>query len=327
MRRIHAALVITACAAAACTTDRRDPVDVEVRGVVTGLVWVDRNANESRDGGDGPAEDARVVLRRTQTGPAVASGVTAASGEFIVRDVPVGDYTVTIDGASVGDSLSVLRIDSARVRVIASDTPFVEVALTYPSYSLAEARTLPEDTRIRIEAVLLNRWTTFGDSTFHLRDSSGALRVVRFPSNSTLAEGDSVRFLATTTTRTGQVVFKDALGIRLEPGAGSPEPVIVSTMAAADAGTLDAELVRISGAVIQDTVRIAGEFVIVADDGSGAVNILLDRDNAAFDAAFRAGAAPGAVIDATGLLVPREPAGDMWLLKPRAPGDIDILPI
>lgn len=311
---------------AACTTDRRDPIDVEVKGAVAGLVWADRNANESRDGGDAPVENARVVVRRTATGPAVASAETESTGEFVVRDVPVGDYTVTVDPASVGDSLEVLFIDSTHVRVIAADTPLVEIALTNPMYTLAEARDLPEDTRIRVEAVLLNRWSTFGDSTLHLRDATGALRVVRFLPNSSLTEGDSVRFLGTITTRAGQVVLKETLGIRLSTGSQSPDPVLVATADASDAGPLDAELVRITAAVIQDTTRTAGEFTIVADDGSGPVSIVLDRNNASFDEGFRASAAPGAIIDATGLLVPLDPAGAIWLLKPRAPDDVNILP-
>lgn len=86
--------------------------------------------------------------------------------------------------------------------------------------------------------------------------------------------------------------------------------------ATADGGALDAALVRVDNATITDTATVAGDVVLTVDDGSGAMEIVLDRDVGFILALL----GPTVVIDATGLLVPT--GSGSWQLKPRSRGDL-----
>src|SRR5690606_34743027 len=100
-----------------------------------------------------------------------------------------------------------------------------------------------------------------------------------------------------------------------------PEPRLVSTTVAstADAGALDAHLARVEGAsVIDSRSTITGDIVLVVDDGSGALDVTLDRDGG-----FVSAPLPGAVLDASGVLVPSAQTAGRWTLKPRSGDDID----
>jgi DNA/RNA endonuclease YhcR with UshA esterase domain len=96
--------------------------------------------------------------------------------------------------------------------------------------------------------------------------------------------------------------------------------VTTATAAAAGAGALDAELIHVESAVVQDTSRTgAGEFVLTVDDGSGPVDVVLDAQ-ITFSPQF-GGAILGSTLDVTGLLVPAT-TGTRWLLKPRQNDDL-----
>jgi hypothetical protein len=109
-------------------------------------------------------------------------------------------------------------------------------------------------------------------------------------------------------------VFVLAIGRPVPP----PEAVATGVAASADGGRLDAALARLAGITVADTVTTAAGFVLTADDGSGAVEVLLDAD-VSFDLA---GLEPAVVVDVTGVLVPS--GAGIWVLKPRSDADIVI---
>jgi hypothetical protein len=91
----------------------------------------------------------------------------------------------------------------------------------------------------------------------------------------------------------------------------------ISTKQAATAaeGTMDAALARIAGPIVAAQTRANGDRMIGVNDGSGIVDVVLDRDIAFVASQFE----PGALLQATGLLVPAP--GGAWQLKPRSVGD------
>jgi hypothetical protein len=90
--------------------------------------------------------------------------------------------------------------------------------------------------------------------------------------------------------------------------------------ASADGGKFDAALVRVFSAVVSDTARLAtGDYRFRLDDGSGAVEVILDRDSGFQFSPF----IPGVRVDVAGVLVPIASSAS-WRLKPRAQSDIVI---
>ena len=120
----------------------------------------------------------------------------------------------------------------------------------------------------------------------------------------------------------GQPVLKDVRPEVVATGVVSPapDPLTTAEAADADAGAFDAALVRVEGAIVQDTARDASaNFVIRVDDGSGTLDIVLDRDIAFF---FDPATLIGSTIAATGVLVPSEVNSAVWVLKPRRNEDV-----
>lgn len=316
------ALALTTMAVACGGDD--DGLTVDATGDVFGLVWLDRNGNARLDGNDGPVRDVRVQLVPATSGEtdgsAAYSAETVEGGEFAIRDVLVGDYRVVVDMQTVGDTLRLLRVDSARVTVEANDTSVVTVGLTFPAVPIDSARMAPIDTRLFVEGLVLTRWGTFGEASLHVRDSTGAIQAVRVQQVN-VVPGDSVRVLGVTSVQTGQPVIKDASVFLLETGVESPPPDTITTATAATAadGALDADLIHLDSAVVRDTTRnAAGEFVFTVDDGSGPVDVVLDGQ-VQFSLQFQE--VVGTILYVTGVLVPSAPGG-AWVVKPRSNSDV-----
>ncbi len=260
-----------------------------------------------------------------------------AAGEFIFTvDDGSGPVAVVLDGQIqfslsfdeiVGTILDVTGIlvpssagGSWQVRP-RSNSDLVVGPLSWPTLPIDEARDEPVDTRLIIEGLALNGWGTFGDSTVHVRDATGAIRAIRVPP-ANIAAGDSIRVVGTIASLRNQPVLTRVLLRRQEAGFQSPAPdtVATATAAAAGAGALDAELIHVENAVVQDTSRTtAGEFVFTVDDGSGPVDVVLDAQ-ILFSPQF-GGAILGSTLDVTGLLVPAA-TGTRWLVKPRQNDDL-----
>ena len=301
-------LLLSACAAG----DRI--VSVPGQGFLGGLVYLDRDGNREPGGPDQALQGVGVGLVVAGTLDTVARATSDANGGFVFGAVPVGRYTVVVPVASVfGDSLQVVRIDTADVSLGVDDTTEVNVSVSFPSYTVAEARTRPLGEKIFIEGLVLNNSPAFGDSTVHLRDTTGAIRITgtRGP---LVAAGDSVRFLGTVAALNGQPVIENGQATILQI-VGLPVAIGVLTFSAASAqGDLDAELVRIVDATIaDDTATVNGDYQFTVDDGSGPVLVVLDQDvgfTTPRDLYF-----PGEVIYAVGVLVPT--GSGAWVLKPR----------
>ena len=310
---------VLAFALVACDSGSR-VTEITATGGVKGVTYIDRNGNGVLETViDVPLQGVAVKVAPFGTNAGEARAVSNVLGSFVVQSLNVGEYSVTVDNATVPDSLRVTRIDSTKVRVSAADTPTVVISLSYPTFTVRAARQQQTGKRVFIEGVTLNSWTTFGDSTLHVQDTSGVLRITRVaavPVNS----GTRVRVLGTTDLRDGQRTLTDANVFSLA-SAQLPAPTGVTTLVAskADGGKLDAALVSISNAqILAAVVTTAGDVLLTVTDGSGVLEVLIDRNTGISPTPY----APGANLTATGILVPGDKAGE-WQLKPRAVSDLN----
>ena len=319
-------ILALALLASGCEDGDTDPVALDATGEVEALVWLDRNGSGELEGTDLPVPDVTVHLMARHGATPLYSATSNAAGEVRFHDVPVGDYRAVVAEETAGDTIRVLSVDSADVRVTADDTTLVVIGFSFPAVTVDSARQAPVETRLIIEGLALNGWATFADSTVHVRDSTGAIRAVRVPPMG-VAVGDSIRMLGTVRSRSGQPVLQDVSVFLLRTGSESPpaEPVTASQARLADDGRLDAALIRLDSVVIRDTTRNAlGEIVLTVEDASGLASVLLDRD-ISFQLSFPS-VIIGSILEVTGLLVPGETAGE-WVVKPRGRTDIVIGPL
>jgi hypothetical protein len=292
-------------------------VSIPGQGFVAGLVYLDLDGDREPGGPDQALPGVGVRLVVAGTLDTLARATSDANGGFVFGAVPVGQYTVVVPEAPVfGDSLQVVRIDTADVSLGVNDTTEVGVSVSYPSYTVAEVRALPLGEKIFVEGLALNNSPAFGDSTVHLRDTTGAIRVMgtRGP---LVAVGDSVRFLGRVAARNGQPVIENGQATIIQI-VGPPASIGVTTAeaATANAGVLDAELVRfVNGTIADDTTTTAnGDYQFTVDDGlGGAVLVVLDQDVGFTD--MRTLYVPGVVLAGVGVLVPA--GSGSWVLKPR----------
>jgi DNA/RNA endonuclease YhcR with UshA esterase domain len=171
-----------------------------------------------------------------------------------------------------------------------------------------------------VRGIALNGWSTFGDSTVHVRDSTGALRAIRV-AGSPVATGDSVRVLGRSAQLQGDRVLTDAT-IFVVGSAAEPLPIPLPTADAATArtGNLAAELVSVSKARVLDARQLAsGDVRLQVDDGSGVLEVLIDRHaGITSDEPILV----GAQVEVTGVLVPL--TSGRWQLKPRSTADFEV---
>jgi hypothetical protein len=264
---------------------------------------------------------ARVALLTAGTRDTVRTLITGAGGLATFDAVPVGEYTIAVTQASIGDSIQVAAIDSANVRVTATGgDQSVLVRLGYPEVTIRTVRTLPLGKRAFIRGVILAGVQSFRDTTSHVADSSGQIRLTRVILRGGLtgnAPGDSVSVLGTVSTRAGQPTLDLALVAKIG-SRPAPVPFSLSTAAAgtASGGSLDAALVQVIGAIVSDSATVAPDFQVTASEGSGPLKIILDATLPFARTAFR----PGRSLNVTGVLVPDGQGG--WTLKPRTTGDV-----
>jgi len=200
------------------------------------------------------------------------------------------------------------------------NTAEVLVRLGYPEFSIRAARELPAGRQVFLRAIVLAGVQSFRDTTSHVSDSSGYLRLTRVSLSGGLTgnnPGDSVSVLGTTGTRAGQPVLENARIARFGTRP-APVPVPIATLNASTAfgGSLDAGLVLITSATIVDTAAVAPDFRVRVNDGSGILEIILD----ALIPFPRGAFAPGRSLNAIGVLVPN--GLGQWIFKPRGLGDV-----
>ncbi|MEX0907489.1 MAG: hypothetical protein WD054_04085, partial [Gemmatimonadota bacterium] len=194
-----------------------------------------------------------------------------------------------------------------------------DAVATFPTATIAEARTLQPGETVYINGIALNAWVTFGDQTVHVADATGVIRVISVPQTSLLA-GDSVRILGTAGMRNGQPVLDGSSAAVLLAGVGLPavDSVTTAVAASAESGARDADQVAVSGVILAIS-SVGGNTVLSIDDGSGPLDVVLDSD-----VGFATGGyAVGQSVRVRGLLVPAA-SGTSWELKPRSTSEIAV---
>jgi hypothetical protein len=309
---------LLAGALVACS-DPTPPV-LEGTGVVVGIAYIDRDGDGLLNpNADGAAAGVLAALVLEGTSDTVARATSRADGMFVMARIQPGRYRlVATRGTTLGDTVEVLRVDSAQITLAARDTAVRHIRLGYPQFSVSAMQALPVGRRITLEGVALNGWATFGDSTLHVRDATGTVRAVRvLPSAA--QSGDSLRLIGTVGVDNGRQVLAGALVHVLGPAVGVPAADSLGTgrAATADAGRLADGQARIAGALVRDTGSVGNFRRVGVDDGSGRVELLLSRAIAFTPESY----SPGAIISAAGVLVPSA-SGGAWQLKPRGPADV-----
>ncbi|HEV8355730.1 MAG TPA: hypothetical protein VGQ17_03085 [Gemmatimonadales bacterium] len=320
--RARAAAVWLAAGLAGCNNAGESlGVTIQKTSAVSVLVYLDRDGSHTPSSLDTAFAGARVALLNHGSQDTLRTAATVSTGIARFDAVPVGQYTIAVAPSSIGDSIQVAAIDSTNVRITAADTNRgVIVRLAYPEVSIRQARALPIGRRVFVHGLILAGVQSFRDTTSHLADSSGQIRMTRVSLRGGLAgnnPGDSVSVLGGTSTRAGQPTL-DLAVVSTFANRLAPVPFDVSTAIAATAagGVLDAALVRVTGARMSDTATVSPDFVIHASDGSGTLTIVIDPTLNLSRTLFR----PGDRITTRGVLVPDGAGG--WVLKPRFGGDI-----
>ncbi len=320
MNRTKFARALGVILIASCDNAGQESIlDITSTGTVVGGVFFDVDGSGSRDSSDLNLPGIRVGLVFARGNQEfAASAVTRGDGTFQVNDVPVGSYTFVVDSSTLGDTAQVARIDTSAVDVLPNDTVAVQVIVSFPTFGGTNISQLPTGTRVFIQGVALNQVQAFGDTTLHVADTSGAIRVADVRGDP-VATGDSVRVSGTVATRGTEFLLRNGrvtrLGIGNLPAADS---ISTSVAALADSSRFNSALVRIAGATVTDTATVDGNFVVGIDDGTGRLTMILDEAISFNRINFR----PPAELNVSGLLVQSNDGSRQ--LKPRSVSDVDL---
>lgn len=313
------AVLLSTIACASCAEPGNQVLDIDTTGTLSGMVFLDRDGDLTPTNiVDSPIPSLQVTIR-TRSGLHVATARTDSTGRFRADDLPTGTYRVVPDPGVLGDSVRVLA-DHEEATVAARDTARMIIAVGYPTAKIRDLRDRAPGSRVAVNAIALNSWATFGDSTVHFADSTGVIRGFRVR-DVVIQAGDTVRLLATTERRDGHAVLDDVALVRTKRGT-LPAPVDLNTALAAAGGTaLDGEQVRIRNAVVTDgSSLVGGDLLLTINDGSGPLKVLIDADariNTNLPITI------GAELDVVGLLVPTG-IGLQLMLKPRGTADVAV---
>jgi hypothetical protein len=304
----------------ACGNAGADKVlSITATGRIEGGVYFDENGSGRPDGAESGLPGFRLSIVAWGTRDTVARPVTGSDGTFATPALPVGRYIISVPPSELGDTVAVVQLEDSLVSLLPEATGSVTIGIGYPAVSIAEARALPIGRRVFLEGIALTALGVFGDTTTHFADGSGAIRATRVGLAVQLP-GDSMRVRGTLAVRDGQPVLDDARIFVLLGGRPIPPAEAITTVVAASAsqGRLDAGLARVANATVSDTATSSAGLTVTVDDGSGAIEVLLDADVDFGPLVI----APGASMSATGVLVP-DGAGS-WRLKPRSRLDVAV---
>lgn len=289
---------------------------------VAAVVYLDRDASGTITAVDTSITGIIVHLVVAGTQDTVATASSDSSGLVTFPTVAVGQYSVLVDTTTLGDSLATTLLP-ARVAVIAGGPPpLIQAALAFPVLTIAEVRGATAGRRVATGGVVLAGRQMFSDTSAHIADTTGALRllaVTNLSGGNVSFPGEQVRVTGVVAVRQGQVVL-DQVKLSLLGNAGPPAVDTLSTLQAAGAvaGASDAALVFITDAEITDTATAGAGLQVTVDDGTGPLQVELDSLITFPLANF----VPGDSLDATGVLVPL--GGGTWKLKPRTGGDVTV---
>jgi hypothetical protein len=339
--RRFAALALGLTLAACSNAGEGRVLSVTATGTARGAVYMDNNGNGQLEPGVADTLFAGLRLRLVLEGTddTLATAVSTTAGQFRMDSVPVGRYRVVLDTAILGDTLRVVRHDSALVTIRPGDSVLVNVLVGFPQVSVAQARALAVGRKVWVVAVALSNVNTFRDTTLSVTDTARAIRLERMRSFNVFT-GDSVRLFGTTERRAGQPVLRNVTAISLGSAFLPPAESLSSGEAAsAQGGVRDAELVVVARVEITDTATVGSDFRLTvrdsigvdsagADSTSGLLEVILDPTA---DAEFGQSFSPffryviGRRFTIFGILVPTGATG-VWQLKPRSRADLIQLP-
>lgn len=301
-----------------------DLLEVDASGVLFGLAFLDNNGNDVVDSSDTPLKGLRVLLTAGRSGAVVREVTTESNGSFVMLDIPVGAYELTLDAATLGDSLLPSGGAGEDVNIQRGDTTRVDFGVSYPVLTVEEVRDYPPGQRVFTSGIAVNPRLSFGDGMVHLQGDSAYLRSTNV-ARANISIGDSVRFLGRTAVNAGQPILDDVTPFVLVNGAAVPIPLEVATGEAALArgGSIDAALVRVRRGEISDTATVNGNFRFKVNDGTGPIEVYLRSFLQLQTASIR----PDTIVYApqiTGLLVPMDDgAGSIrWRILPRGGSDV-----
>jgi hypothetical protein len=195
-----------------------------------------------------------------------------------------------------------------------------DISLGFPSVTVSEARALAVGQTVIVTGTALNARTAFTDTTVHVLDATGSIRMTRV--RPTVLAGDRARFIGTTARRDGQPVLDNVTPLVLDVG-GLPAPIRLSSALAATAsnGTLDAAQAQVREVNVISTVTSGSELILTVNDGSGPLEVRVRTD-----IGINLGPlVPGAVVNLTGLLVPHSTTPASWRLRVRTGADITVI--
>jgi len=304
-------------------------LEIAGTGVLFGQAYLDLNGSGSADGGDQPLRNVSVALTTPGGGDVVLSATTDTTGSFILPSVPVGTYRLGLASTVLGDSLTAMGAGGT-ITVELGDTTFFNLGASYPTLTLAEVRAAAPGRRVFTRGVAMNSRLPSTDGTVHLLDTAGvsylrATGVTTPPGN--VLTGDSLRLLGRTAVDNGQPVLDAVTPIVLQRGLSLPPAIQLTTGAAAtaNAGVLDAALVRIRLAEISDTSTAPnGDFHFWTNDGTDSLEVVFKWFRNISSSAVR----PDTTVrinQATGLLTPFDDGtggGVRWRLLPRAASEV-----
>lgn len=327
-RTSHLGLAAALLLAAACSNAGSDRIlSITATGVVSGVVYLDADGSSSLTAGDDSLKDVRVELVAAgDTTRVIETALSRTSGLYRFSGVPVGAYAIRVDPTTIGDTVRVLKVDSATITLLPSESALVNVGVGFPSSSIAAARALPVGRRVFLTGVVLNGSSAFEDSVVHLVDTSAAIRLTRV--RATVGAGDSVRVFGTTARRDGLPTFDDVrvvpLGTGLTPAPGA---LTVPQARTAVAGTRDAALALVRAVTVAYTAGSTATTAMVVTDGTDTLEVLLDGNA---DPSFRPGQLGADYIrgnrfDVVGVLQPK--SAGVWRLKPRSASDLTLIPL
>jgi hypothetical protein len=269
---------------------------------------------------DLPAANIPVRLFLGATAPReVGQGTTLASGDLSFVNIQTGAYHLEIDAAFLSDSIVATSTPASATVTSQGDTVVVNIGLAPPVFTARQVRTGLLGKVVIVTGVVSAGRRSYSDTSAYLADTSGALRLQKVVNLNGLLDndpGDDVRVRGRISVFHGQRVL-DSARVFLVRTVPAPVAEVLTTGPAAQAvgGTKEAALIQVVNATIADTATVGGAFVAGVNDGSGRLELLIDPAVSVLTSIF----APGAHVDAIGVLVPRATGG--WQLWPRSTAD------
>ena len=156
---------------------------IDATGVVRGFVYFDLNGNRIIEAGDDSLQNITVRLITQNGSDTVATATTDVHGYFRLNYVPARRYPMVADTTPLLDTAVVVQQDSTITSVLPNDTIQLNIGISWPHVTIAQARALPPGRRVFITGIALNSLNNFRDTTVHVQDNTAGIRMNRPPAD------------------------------------------------------------------------------------------------------------------------------------------------